>query len=285
MILWWAVADAAELWFVPDTELADEVRDATDAEWPEVEHEVVIGPRPPDADGWAWDGQLLVVDAGATHREAEASDAHVAVLLARTWAIRTESPTWRRWVPDVPPPTPTRLPDLEPPPRRAPAITGATVVGVRSAVAQPGLGQTLLLGLEGTLGLATLSVDLGIGLLRQARMESSGPFSGASTGYRSLVVDANTFGGSIGLRSPGTIFVQGRTGYQERWVDNALIRSGTLVDRYTTAEAAFPVALGGGVRLGLVRPALSGWWRTTLGRPPSFGADLEVAVVTPRMGG
>lgn len=283
MIVWIAAADAAELWFVPDPELADAVREATDTEWPEVEHQVVVGLRPAAADGWTWDGELLAVDAGATHREAEAADAHVAVLLARTWAIRTESPTWRRWVPDLPAPTTTVLPDLEPPP--PPTATLATVVGIRVGAAQPGLGQTLLLGLEGTWGVATLSLDGGLGILRELRMESRGPFSGATTGYRDLRVDRAALGGSVGLRSPGRIFVQGRAGYQERWLDNALIRDSRVVDRYVTAEAAFPVSTGVGVRLGLLRPALSGWWRTTLGLPPSFGADLEVAVVAPSIGG
>ncbi|MCB9684781.1 MAG: hypothetical protein H6738_14730 [Alphaproteobacteria bacterium] len=286
MILWLAVADAAELWFVPDPQLADEVREATVAEWPEVEHEVVVGTRPPQADGWSWDGQLLTVDAGATHREADASDAHVAVLLARTWAIRTESRTWRRWVPDLPPPpAPAPLPDLDPPVRTPLVATLATVVGVRSALGQPGLGQTLLLGIEGTLGPVTLSLDSGVGLLPETRMEAGGPFTSATTGYRSLQVDGGALGGSLGLRSPGTVFVQGRVGYQERWVVNGLVRDRRVVDRYTTAEPAFPVAFGGGVRLGLLRPALSGWWRTTLERPPSFGLDLEVAVVAPQIGG
>lgn len=284
MIAWMTAAHAAELWFVPEPELAEAVREATAEEWPQVEHQVVVGPRPEEADGWSWDGAVLSVVAGTTRRSGPADDADVAVLLARTWAIRTESPSWEQWVPDLHP-APPPPPDPGPPPPSAPPATLAALLGLRSGIAQPGLVQVAVVGLEATWGVATVSTDLGIAMLAIPRVESRGPFAGDPTGYHHSIVDRTLLGGSVGLRSPGKVFVQGRAGYQERWVDEILERDAVVVDQYRTAEAAFPVAIGAGARFSRVRPSIDGWWRTTVGLPPSFGVDLQLALVTPPIGG
>lgn len=112
MIAWLAVAaPAAELWWVPNPQTAESLREALRTDWTASPVEVVVGGRPDTAFGWSWDGDTLAVRTAETQRVADADDAHVAVLFARTWNIRTETPGWEQWLPARPPAEAATEPD------------------------------------------------------------------------------------------------------------------------------------------------------------------------------
>ncbi len=275
-----AAASAEEVWVVPDETLAEALRGAIAEEWPEVDHVVRVGPVPPlvGQQVWSWDGARLTLldDEG---REGEAGDPHVAALLARTWAIRAETPSFERWAP-----TPAPMMSLELEPTEATSAPGWSLVvalGARGATGEPGLVQGARLSPSATLGVVLWTADLYAGLWPAARLTGSGPF--ASHGrFDDARIDRTTLGSSLGLRSLGGAFAQATVGGEWRVVEHVLDRSGIEVSSYTSTNVAVPVRAGVGLRRGRLVPVVSGVARVTPGLPATVGVELDLGLEVAR---
>lgn len=280
MIPWvYGSADAAELWWVPDADTASTLRSALAQDWREQPAEVVVGGRPEDAFGWSWDGDTLAVRSAEATRVADADDAHVAVLFARTWNIRTEAPGWERWLPAGEAPPPVALtpgpPDLEPRrpvgPRRAPGQTPWSF-GV-------GLGMRSIAGVP-TWPSGRMTLELAVGSWWSALDGSVEltPFRLGGAGVVEGVQDLSTATLRSGIRSRGPWWWSAAPGIQFRYAAPALAVDGFVVSRFERPVLAGLVDFGVGRDWSVVRVGLHTWLRSSYTLPVSAGVDLDVVL-------
>lgn len=272
---WVAAASAAELWWVPDDAAAVALREALSVDWAEQPCQVVVGRRPAAAPGWSWDGETLSVRRDGTERLADADDAHVAVLFARSWQIRTETPGWEQWLPagdeellteaiELSPIAPVRA---GPDPDQTPWSLGIGV-GTRTMTQVPSMMPSVRVPAELVVGSWFVATDLAV---------DPTPWEmGSAPGLVSGIQDLWSVSLRSGGRTRGTTWMAVSPGLQFRMASPALARDGSVVSAYDRPVFAGVADLALGQDLSFVRLAMHTWLRTSYSLPVSAGVDLEV---------
>jgi hypothetical protein len=269
-----SAAFAAETWWVPDQERADQLSAAAREEWPAIEHIVRVGERPTGQPGWVWDGATVSVVAEGADRIADATDAHVAVLLGRTWAIHAETPAWEGFLP-----APILVAEIEPPPPLATAekrhsrLAMGLRLGTRTAVGEPYPLQGVHTGLTIEKGHVWTEIDgyLGAGIPIRGQYT----LFGTGNGVHDVIYDRATIGFDLGWKGIDKRYGFGWIGPQARAAEHWL-----YVDRFPESDYSTErFAMEGGAGFGLdgrhFRADLAAWARITAGLPPSLGVALD----------
>lgn len=266
MILWFAaLAGAAETWWVRDDAAAAQLAEATRTEWPAVEHRVVVGVRPSGEEGWTWDGQVISVLGDGAARSAEASDPHLAVLLARTWQIRTEE------VVEVAFQARTAVPVPVAPVR--PRWTFGLRGGTRTAFGEPFPLQGGRFAVTLEKGHVWSEIDAYVGFGIPIR----GSFSvlGVDDGVQAVLYDFANVGFDLGWRGTGDHYGLVWAGPQVRGVRHWLYDDRLPVAEYVSTHGAMEIGAGYGLAGRRLRADLSGWARVTAGLPLTLGVQLD----------
>ncbi len=275
---WWiGAASAAELWWVPDDDTAAALRAALVTDWSDQPCEVVVGSRPDAAPGWTWDGETLTVHRADTRRLADADDAHVAVLFARTWQVRTEAPGWEQWLPageeelvaDTGPVAPVVAVRAPPDPDQTPWSLGIGI-GTRTLTQVPSLVPDLRVPVELVVGSWFVGADVSGDLSPWEMGTQPGLVSGVQDLWSATV--------RSGARTRGRTWMALGPGVQFRMASPTLARSGDVVSSYDRPVMAGVADLAIGQDLGVVRMGLHTWLRASYTLPVSAGVDLEVLV-------
>jgi hypothetical protein len=269
-----ASALAAENWWVPDQPTADALASAAAAEWPGEEHRVMVGERPVGSAGWSWDGHVLTRSVPGEVRTSDAADAHVAVLLGRTWAIES-APAAPVYLPEALPPEPVAV--SEPEPDRVQRPDGkrwvfSLRVGSRTAIPEPFplQGASAALALEK--GHVWVAADAYAGMMPFERVDA---VAGQSVSTAS--VDLSALGLDLGWKGIHHTYGLGWVEPQLRSVDNILVARSSA--RVAFTEQYWAMAAGGGVGVDgrHFRGELAGWGRVTAGLPVTVGVNLTGA--------
>lgn len=272
-MLFLATAGAADTWWVPDPEDAAALETSLATAWPERAVEVIVGPRPPDALGTVWDGQLLVSYGPDGVRHADVEDATVAALLARSWALPELPAATERYLPEAPPPPP-------PPVVRAPEpevrdrFRLSTGLGTRGAVGQvrplEGVRVVNELGRRGIF----VQNDVFLGLNLQA---SNGRTPNGEGVVFVVPLDRLTVGLAAGLETRGAFALRVLAGPELQFVEQWLYYEGYTWE--STRDRALGMRIGAGADWDLGRFVVSpmAWARaSTLDPVISGGGTLDL---------
>jgi hypothetical protein len=276
----WCLAQAAfgaELWWVPDEDTAGSLRSALVADWSDRSWEVVVGGKPDEAYGWTWNGDTLEVRTAETRRLADADDAHVAVLFARTWDLRTETPGWERWLPageeellaESAPFPPTEAVRAPPDPDQTPWSLGLGL-GTRTMTQVPSFVPSVRVPGELVVGSWILGADFAADPTPRSLVGAEGLVDGVKDLWSATV--------RSGIRSRGPVWMSLTPGLQFRSAAPTLARDGQAVAFYNRPAMAGVLDLGIGKDAGVLRLGLHTWVRTSYALPLSAGFDLELLV-------